>query len=158
MLFWQIKYPCFLKKRLVTLLFWADVGVSLFGELVAPICLLVKLFGELVVSICLSIKLFDKLVVPIGLSIKLFGRQVSSYYCKGFWADAVVNLFDELVVPICLLVSFFDSQVNNYYCKGFWADKTVINIDKRTNTLVDKTYKPVTQASKPDAHKNTSVS
>ena len=98
MLFWQIKYPCFLKKRLVTLLFWADVGVSLFGELVALICLLVKLFDKLVVPIlvsvklfvnlvvpiCLSIKLFDNLVVPILVSVKLFGRQVSIANCKSF--------------------------------------------------------------------------
>jgi hypothetical protein len=63
-------------------------------------------------------------------------------------------LFGELAVPICLSVRLFGSQVNNYYCKDFWADKTVINIDKRPNTLVDKTNKPVTQANKPDVHKN----
>ena len=84
MLFWQIKYPCFLKKRLVSLLFWADVGVSLFGELVAPICLLVKLFVNLVIPILVSVKLFVNLVVPILVSVKLFGRQVSIANCKSF--------------------------------------------------------------------------
>jgi hypothetical protein len=56
------------------------------------------------------------------------------------------------------LVSFFDSQVNNYYCKGFWADKTVINIDKRSNTIDNKANNPIDNSSKLDAHKNTSVS
>ena len=88
------------------------------------------------------------------VGVSLFGGQASITHSKSFWADVGVSLFDNLVVPILVSVFLFDSQVNNYYYKIFWADKTVININKRPNTLVDKTNKPVTQANKPDAHKN----